>query len=62
MNQKRIVFLGTPEMSATFLEGLVNAGFNVVGVVTKEDKIRDRNHKLEPSPVAEMAEKLSLPV
>lgn len=62
MNQKRIVFLGTPEMSATFLEGLVKAGFNVVGVVTKEDKIRDRNHKLEPSPVAEMAEKLSLPV
>ena len=37
MNE-RIVFLGTPEISAICLEGLIKAGRNIVGVVTKEDK------------------------
>lgn len=39
MNE-RIVFLGTPEISAICLEGLIKAGRNIVGVVTK--KIRKK--------------------
>lgn len=62
MSQEKIIFLGTPEISAVVLEGLVRNGFNVVGAVTKEDKIRDRSHQPEPSPVALMAEKLGVPV
>ena len=62
MNDKRIIFLGTPEISAYVLKGLVDNGFNVVGVVTKEDKIRSRNKKLEESEVAKMAHELSIPV
>ncbi len=62
MENKRIVYLGTPEISAYALKGLVEAGFNIVGVVTKEDKVRGRNNKVEESPVAKMAHELGLPV
>ena len=62
MEEHRIVFLGTPDISAFVLKGLVENGFNIVGVVTKEDKIRGRNNKVEESPVAKMAHELSLPV
>lgn len=61
MNE-RIVFLGTPELSAVCLEGLVKAGRNIVGVVTKEDKVQGRNKKREESPVAKRAEKYHLPL
>ena len=55
MIEKRIVFLGTPEISADLLKGMVEQGFHIVGVVTKEDKVRGRNNKIEESPVAKMA-------
>lgn len=62
MEKKRIVYLGTPDISAYALKGLVEAGFDIVGVVTKEDKIRGRNNRVEESPVAKMAHELSIPV
>ena len=62
MDNHRIVYLGTPDISAYVLKGLVDNGFNIVGVVTKEDKVRGRNNKVEESPVAKMAHQLGLPV
>lgn len=61
MNQK-IVFLGTPEISAKALQGLLENGFNIVAVVTKEDKVRGRNNTVEESPVAIMAKRYNVPV
>lgn len=61
MNE-RIIFLGTPAISAHVLEGLVKAGMNIVGVITKEDKVRGRNNKIEESPVALKAHELGLPL
>ena len=60
MNGKKIVFLGTPQISAFVLEGLVRNGFNVVSVVTKEDKVRSRGNKVEESDVAKTARILHL--
>lgn len=57
----RVVFMGTPEFSATILEELANA-FDVVGVYTRPDAVRSRGKKLEPSPVKELAIGLGLPV
>ena len=62
MIEKRIVFLGTPEISTDLLKGMVEQGFHIVGVVTKEDKVRGRNNKIEESPVAKMARELNIPV
>ncbi len=62
MENKRIVFLGTPSMSAFVLKGLVEAGFNIVGVITREDKPQGRKMELKPSCVGEMASSLGLKV
>ena len=35
---KRIVFMGTPEIASIVLEGLIESGFNIVAVVAQEDK------------------------
>lgn len=61
MNDK-IIFLGTPKLAADYLKGLVQAGFNVVGVITQEDKIRGRNNKVEESEVSKVSKELNLPL
>lgn len=52
----RIVFLGTPEFAVESLEAILEAGYNVVGVVTMPDKPAGRGHKLYQSPVKECAQ------
>ena len=61
MNE-RIVFMGTPKFAANILEGLLNANFNIVGVVTQPDKEFGRKRELRPSEVKIVAQKHDLPV
>ena len=42
----KIIFFGTGEFSTTVLKGLVEAGRNVVAVVTQPDKVNARNNKV----------------
>lgn len=56
----RIVYMGTPEFAVPALEKLVEAGWNVVAVITAPDKPQGRGQKLVGSPVKEAAEKLGL--
>lgn len=58
----RIVFAGTPEPAVAALNALVQAGHNVVGVLTRTDAKVGRKRVLTPSPVAARAEELGLPV
>ena len=51
----RIVFMGTPEFAVASLDALVNAGFNIVGVVTAPDKPAGRGMKLTQSAVKQYA-------
>jgi len=57
----RIVFAGTPAVALPSLEA-VAARHEVVAVVTREDAPLGRKRVLTPSPVAEAAERLGLPV
>ena len=57
-----LVFLGTPPAAAVVLERLVDAGFEVVHVVTRPDAKRGRGSSLSPSPVKEVALRLGIPV
>ena len=58
----KVLYLGTPKMSATLLEGLLELGYDVIGVVTQEDAPVGRKKILTPSPVKEVALRHNLPV
>ena len=58
----RILFMGTPEIAATCLQGLLNANLDVVGVVTQPDKPKGRGFTLTPPPVKVLAEEHGIPV
>ncbi len=58
----RILFMGTPQIAATSLAALIEAGQKIVGVVTREDKPRGRKMVLTPPPVKVLAEKHGLAV
>src|SRR6476620_2073522 len=57
MNYKdlRIVFMGTPEFAVASLNALIQAGCNIVGVITAPDKPAGRGMKLQESPVKQYA-------
>jgi len=61
MINKRIVFMGTPEFAVTSLQALVEANFNVVGVVTVPDKPAGRGQKIQQSAVKIFADSQSIP-
>ena len=62
MQDLRIVFMGTPEFATESLKALLDAGINVVGVVTAPDKPAGRGRKLQPPPVKKFAEAHNLKV
>lgn len=51
----RIVFMGTPEFAVASLNALVEADFNIVGVITAPDKPAGRGMKLTESAVKQYA-------
>lgn len=51
----RIVFMGTPEFAVASLNSLVEAGCNIVGVVTAPDKPAGRGMQLQQSAVKKYA-------
>ncbi|GAA1057171.1 methionyl-tRNA formyltransferase [Agromyces luteolus] len=62
MPHLRIVFAGTPAVAVPTLERLAASGHEVVGVVTRPPAPLGRKRVLTPSPVAQAAERLGLPV
>lgn len=57
-----IIFLGTPDFAVASLAGLIEAGANVVAVVTAPDKPAGRGMQLHQSAVKEYALTQNLPV
>ena len=58
----RVLFAGTPSVAVPSLDALLEAGFDVVSVLTRPDAPLGRKRTLTPSPVAARAEELGLPV
>ncbi|HUK16879.1 MAG TPA: methionyl-tRNA formyltransferase [Bryobacteraceae bacterium] len=58
----RLVFLGTPVFAVPTLERVVEAGHQVLAVVTQPDRPRGRGQKAAPPPVKEAALRLGLPI
>ncbi|HEX5153157.1 MAG TPA: methionyl-tRNA formyltransferase [Parafilimonas sp.] len=55
MKNLRVVFMGTPEFAVASLDALVNAGCNIVGVITAPDKPAGRGMQLQQSAVKKYA-------
>lgn len=58
----RVVFMGTPDFSVGTLRALVDAGHQVVGVISQPDKPKGRGKALQPTPVKAAALEYGLPV
>jgi len=58
----RIVFLGSGRFAIPSLEALLEAGHEVVGVVTQPDREKGRGQQLAPPPVKPVAERRGLRV
>lgn len=58
----RIVFMGTPDFAAASLQSLLDAGHQVVAVVTQPDKPKGRGNQVQPPPVKILAQEYNLPV
>lgn len=58
----RVLFAGTPAVAVPSLDALVEAGFDVVAVLTRPDAPVGRKRVLTPSPVAARAAELGIEV
>ncbi len=58
----KILWLGTPKISAIVLEKIIENGYNVIGVVAQIDKPVGRKKILEPVPTKVVATKYNIPV
>lgn len=61
-NQKRIVYMGTPEFAVAPLDALIKEGYNVAGVVTVADKASGRGLKVNESAVKKYAVEHNIPI
>ena len=62
MKETRIVFMGTPDFAAHVLTKLIENDYNIVGVVTQQDKKVGRKQILTPPPVKVVAKNYNIPV
>ena len=61
-NEIRLLFMGTPEISAKVLRTVINEGYNVVGVIAQPDRPVGRKGILEKVPTKIIAEEFNIPV
>ena len=50
-NDFRVIFMGTPEFAVASLKALLDAGVNVVAIVTAPDKPAGRGQKIQETDV-----------
>jgi methionyl-tRNA formyltransferase len=58
----RTVFMGTPAFALQTLQGLIDAGCNLVGVYTQPDRPKGRGKQMAAPPVKELARQHGIPV
>lgn len=58
----RIVFMGTPDFAVESLKALIEAGKNIVAVITAPDKPAGRGKKILSPPIKAFAEEAGIPI
>lgn len=62
LRDKRVIFMGTPQIAADVLQALLDVNANVVLAVTQPDRITGRKRVLTPTPVKLLAQEHGIPV
>lgn len=62
MNDKKIIFMGTPDIAAQHLQYLLDNSINIVGVFTQPPRKKNRGMNIEESPVHQIAKKNNLEI
>ena len=60
MNDKKIIFMGTPDIAAQHLQYLLDNSINIDGVFTQPPRKKNRGMNIEESPVHQIAKKNNL--
>lgn len=55
MSSKKIVFMGTPEIAGIYLQSLIDAKHNIIGVYSQPAKKKGRGMSVQDSPVHKIA-------
>jgi methionyl-tRNA formyltransferase len=55
MKKKRIIFMGTPDISAAYLDSLISNDYNIIAVYSQPPREKDRGLNIKISPVQELA-------
>jgi methionyl-tRNA formyltransferase len=58
----KIAFAGTPDFAATVLRGIISSGHEVGLVISQPDARKGRGRRAQPTPVAQLARSLDLPL
>jgi len=58
----KIIFMGTPSISAKVFERMINEGYNFIGLICQPDKPVGRKNIITPCPTKEVAIKYNIPV
>ncbi|MDC0044442.1 methionyl-tRNA formyltransferase [Pelagibacteraceae bacterium] len=62
MKDKKIIFMGTPDIAAQHLNMLIEKNFNIVGVFTQPPRKKNRGMRIEKSDAHQIAEKNNIEV
>lgn len=60
--EMRTLFMGTPDFALQTLQGLIDAGCNLIGVYTQPDRPKGRGKQLAAPPIKELALHHDIPV
>lgn len=58
----KIIFMGTPDIASYILKGLIDNGYNIIGLVAQEDKPVGRKNIIVPVPTKKVALENNIPV
>ena len=58
----KVIFMGTPEISAKVFEAMIQDGYQFVGLIAQPDRPVGRKGELEKVPTKKVAEKYNVPV
>ena len=57
----KIIFMGTPSISAYVLEEMIKEGYNIIGVISQPDRPQGRKHIISATPTKEVANRYNIP-